>query len=742
METPATSPHSSTSFHPVAQRLRNKGVQRVAILDDLYDLPQPADFDGQKLLEFITAVLDVEAIGELDGTRADGKNVEVETDIDEAVLAELMRKHEEGELGALETPFERHLLPTIRDKRKQLEPLEYHFEHDLGLEVLRFGQNQVDEFVNAVATKEIPIVFMDLYLVLDQKVTSSDQEMDSIKAAVSATRQLYKTCPKERRPLIVLMSSNPNAPEYKDYYRDQSGVLGGLFYFESKEHLVDPGKLFFSLDMFASALPLGHQVQDFVEALEAAISSAADKCRADMRKLSMDDYVFIQMLSLQTDGHPLGDYLMWLTGAYLNHLLRGKWGEIKREESEIQERIHLIQSLHREKKRMDEMQFDEFILSPSMPSVLVAEMFKSAVFDLSVGPVEIHPWTSDSDLGTERTEIKDTESIAREISSPEQADKMPAGDEDVASVTTLTAPAGFPLLDTGDLFFRNVDNHLLLVINAACDLTFTPGGERKPDPARSILLLRGCLHPISKPVVASGSGTRTELFEHEQKVYRIEWDTKQVESHPFQNVYQSLQARNYRRIGRLRLPYALEVQRAFAGDLTRIGMPVPPPIYQPLRVRLFRKGGSKHVEVASLKTGAVFHVLTRSEGQQCICTPELVHQLRRELGRQVTFYHDRAAGGSTKAQKKADTLEQLLEDYEEWRKLLVPFKVGKNGAKKVNGRVLFEYNPDVNASWSRQEDVLVEIREMEIPVGSLGEFTSTAPSRSHDHKPEDTAKTE
>ena len=138
-------------------------------------------------------------------------------------------------------------------------------------------------------------------------------------------------------------------------------------------------------------------------------------------------------------------------------------------------------------------------------------------------------------------------------------------------------------LQFGDLF--RTDDKVWLCITATCDLAFGPTRPKRSK--RSVLLIPGKLLPIEielKPF--ERRMPRTELVWLDKKVYRILWDTKEVARTDWGDIMKWQAAKKAKRIARLHAPFALEIQRLFTADLTRIGMPVPPPLYSPQAVRL------------------------------------------------------------------------------------------------------------------------------------------------------------
>lgn len=140
-------------------------------------------------------------------------------------------------------------------------------------------------------------------------------------------------------------------------------------------------------------------------------------------------------------------------------------------------------------------------------------------------------------------------------------------------------------LQFGDLFRKGNGKQVWLCITAPCDLAFS--ATRPVRGGRSILFLPGTLQPIDKQMKGfEQRQPRTELVWIDKKAYRIIWDTKEVARADWSAIHAWKTEMKVERIARLNTPFALEIQRSFAADLTRIGMPTPPPFYNPVKVRL------------------------------------------------------------------------------------------------------------------------------------------------------------
>lgn len=383
------------------------------------------------------------------------------------------------------------------------------------------------------------------------------------------------------KPFIVLMSSHSEASAAKEDFREGARLLGGLFGYVPKEELQDREKLHLYLATWALDIPARHQIQHFVEALETALVTASKDFSRCVRSLAFQDYANIQWLSLHSDGRPLGDYMLWLYKSLLTHLL------------------HRHPRVVDEQKKLDALSFEQFTPSQFPPSPQVAEIYRCALTEPAVGDQLLHPRAAEA------------------------------------------APT--PLLRLGDLFFRDGSNDVLVAINAACDLAYAPGTSREFPKDRCVILLQGTLQLHEE--VCNSKAMQTELFKHDEKVYRILWDHHRVTSKTYGEVAEWLRSQNYSRKARLALPYALQVQQEFAMQLMRIGVPVRPPIYRHADVEVFCKAQDGHwVAAGAAIRGAavVIHAqaLGKDDGEQFVLTVDGIGQIINVLSAALEVFEN------------------------------------------------------------------------------------------------------
>jgi hypothetical protein len=181
-----------------------------------------------------------------------------------------------------------------------------------------------------------------------------------------------------------------------------------------------------------------------------------------------------------------------------------------------------------------------------------------------------------------------------------------------------------PLYQLGDLLVATKDKPAYLVLNAGCDLQFSPG-ERDCDVEQSILLIPGRFEPL----YARGSEAnvkRTELFDLGEERFRIIWQHTRAVALPHHKVLPEYKPQGYERNWRLKLPYALEVQQHFAAQLTRIGVPTPTPVFRERPLEVYGKdaNGNAH-HLGTVQSGlVVFHHRQRD---QFVLTVDCVHKV-------------------------------------------------------------------------------------------------------------------
>ena len=644
---------SSDATSPVKDSLKallqKEGIERVAIVDDAFDsmaqrglTPLEAN-DLWERLEF-----DDDFHAQLDQL---GRNVETAEDLAGELIDELLKNQSR-------VPRFMDVWPkSIAGNRRAeaIEPvsgLRGQLEGVLDLDVRTFDS---DTEPSTLVAYDPQLLFLDWYLGDDGAQTvgttiGGGETHPAVQAAVTKARAILADWPSDRpKPLIVLMSSKPGVEAAAGVFCREAEILRGMFYAVPKSTLNDAFNLRLHLNLFAMSVPAGRRLQAFMDALRHEFLGARKRFLEAISDLTLTDYAYIQRLCLQNEGQPLGDYLLWLFSTYLGQLL-------------------FAEALKDVRNDLDSMTFEQALPSLGPPSETLTDIYHTALFDTSVGPVDSHPLASASGGSSMRIHpaiaLGDVLRYQEPVADVEQdkssvAEDNPHGQEEPQSPSqgdVESVDRNGDDEETGNENGMGGDSNpdLLVLINAQCDLAFRPGREDAPDPVKdlAILLLPGSLRPLGTKS-SGASMPKTELYQQDGQNYRIEWDTKNVQAIPLDQFRKWMESNCYERSARLRLPLALEIQRAFATDLTRIGSPVSPPIYQPITVQLLRPNsqGNAYEIIDDLKESeAAFLVLTRN-GQQCVLTLPLIAKLAKLL------------------QAKEVTIQE-----EDWAKLRSPFK--------------------------------------------------------------------
>ncbi len=635
--------------HPVAACLTERGITRVAVIDDAVDPPTRADVEIA-VDEFWAAVEAEEGL--LTALSAlVGKRIAKGDDIDDAAVQAIWaEKSRDAELAEL-TPLVNILVGPIEDRVRPLRTLRRRLEEELRRETIWHGS------LEQLTDTAPQMIFVDYYMGRGH----GENEVRAAKEIVNNVNELYKDA--EFRPVIVLMSSAGVSAEMVEEFRRSSGWLAGMFYFIRKDDFGDADVFFMRLVSFAQAVPAGHRVQALVDALAGRVHDVADRFLEDVKALQLSDYAYLQMMSLHEDGHPLGEYMLWLYGAYIGQLLFDDEG------------------VRAQRREIDKLVFADLPGAQAPPSDTLARLYESAT----------------------------VEAVESELGHP----RAPAG------------TAATPQLHLGDVFAASGRRDVLVIVNAQCDLVFAPGVRTRPfRPDRAIVMVPGEVQPLREPMKLSDAGKpRTEMFRCEEGFCRIVWDPKRIATVPYGEVSEWLGGRSYELVARLRLPAALQVQQAFAADLTRVGLPTAPPIQRVVVAELYCTGeNGRGMRVAEDSGGA--YLFMRRGGASCVLADEFAIQVKAaletagtELSKYVEFLEGKNAGEDSlgTARRKGEAIVAMAARQDVAARLRVPFEppaVGKQVALK-DLPIMVQYGGTVSASYRCEQPLLVWLRERE-----------------------------
>jgi hypothetical protein len=553
-----------------ASRLKYLEAKRIIVVDDAFDRPGLDELE-EELPNFIEQVkLSAEV------KKALNEVAQVELKETSPLSDDLIEKL--WKIKWEETPLAEICRTTIFadsvDKLSNVKPF-CDYLQKRGFQVVEIGQ------AGEIPRDNVALVLVDYVLGHEAKPTNEEEALElraqAIATSEAVVKKFYHSFPKDAdKPFIVLMSSRHKADVLLDQFEKNSDLLRGMFDFVTKSELCQPTTLEFKLRTWNFALPARHHIQHFAEAIFGTMDDVGTRFREAVRQLSFQDYTYIQSLALQDDGHPLGDYMLWLYSSFLGDLLQAQSSVIKQRE------------------KLDAMEFPAVLPTEDPPSAQLAELYQTAISSPS-DPLNLHPREGNIEPGE---------------------------------------PSPVPPAQLGDVFVKDGEDQIYMVLNAACDLAFAPHTSRTCDLDQAIMLIPGRLTPLYE-APSDMKLPRTELFAHEKKLFRVIWRDDRVVSIPYKDLFSRMKQSGHERRYRLRLPYALLVQQAFASRLTRVGLPVAPPICVAVDVHAhcIDDAGNGRAVCAPVKGGAfVIHRKQKNEFiQEFVLTAKCAHMIVDQL---------------------------------------------------------------------------------------------------------------
>ena len=485
---------------------------------------------------------------------------------------------------------------------------------------------------------ELSLIFLDYSL----DTSDDDAAITILKDLYRDLRDLGKSSP----PVVVLMSSHDLTEDQRQRVQNETNTMRGMFHGVNKSYLEDL-HLYVLLCSIVESLDQARKLQQFASAINAAVTTAAKDAASVADRLSLEDYTYLQLLSLHGDGQPLGGYVLWLLSSYFARQLT--------KDSEV----------HTAQRQIDQLVFPSPPMESFGQSLAFVEAYQSAVFD-----------------------VYDEEDYADLHEGGQPLDAQLQQQHDVPYV----------VLHFGDLFYDETKNRVHLVVTPECDLAF--GGSRDFPGDRHVLFIPGELINIDGPFTpVKKDRPRTELFLLNGHAYRIEWILKQATTVALMDVAAwQTEGKATRRIARMQFAFAAEIQRAYAADLTRIGSPVTPPLAQSLSARIYiANPEEKPVQLGESVVSGAALILYSERFQKYILRDTLLHYLcdhleealaiagtaptedeYRSAGVQETHIQNRRSRAETQAGLRKRQLQELVAQLPFVHSLRGPFEINKS----------------------------------------------------------------
>lgn len=631
-------------------------VTRVAIVDDGYDAPKIGDVDEDNWLAFTVAVDEAEKLGRLSGAIEEIGDLSTYGDLQESDLQRLWYAYREGQeqdTGEAETLSVedacRQLFRSFQGRKhaklRELVSVERTVEAASGSKPAQLPSNTRPEEL-----LEFDLVFLDFFLgdegLNDHELAASLAEGE--KRAIDLAKSVGEKLGYVNTPLFVIISGRAGH-ESGPKFRDDARLLSSKFRFLSKKAFdEDQTEVLYVLRQLAAQRSSSNSIEHLLRQWREAAGTALEDVLTSMRRLDVTEYGYIQHYRLESDQTSLRSYLTWLYGAYLGAL--------------VEERMS-----HADLGSIDVLKRDEIPPANLPPMSEVPRIYsKITTTNLSAedNGATVPVWTGDLFVreGLIGVGVKN----GRE-----------EGENEVAMVGTETGN-GSEGSETRDCcsFERQGEEEdgadILVAITPVCDLV--PGREK----AKSIVLVGGELRAFGKAPKVSNHLLVLDSIERDCRNgewrFQVDWDNKWPHSFSREAFDgESIRGTDYRRVGRLRELYAIEVAQAFSGDVARIGVPVAPPFTHALQIRAVTKRNKKAIVIldSSFEQPVAWELYKdrSKENRLAVFSEEFLWRLRDGLKEKIS--------------DREHECWKLLDDPVKLAALTKPFEVKISGLKNT-----------------------------------------------------------
>lgn len=347
----------TNSTHPVTQRLRHAGITSAVVIDDAFNTPALDDLTDE-IADFWTAIdRNDRALSELNDYKPE---FEGEDDIDEELINCLWARTLNEEPSSLLILCKTTLFSRQIESLSDLTPLVDYLK-GIGITPILLGtEDDLPDgqqrlfFLDFILESDIALPSSGEVEVVIQEFTAGTPANPLIQVSIDKAKQIIDEFDDA---FIILMSSKAGVPQAKGRFRQETGLIEGMFDYVPKEQLADEKELSLRLGISAASLPVRHDIQCFVNALATSITEASKEFIDWIKGLSFEDYMYIYSLSLRDEGHPLGDYMSRLNRSLLAHL------------------VHDCDRVIAAQDRLDDIDLKAYVPLKRAPSNHLAEMY-------------------------------------------------------------------------------------------------------------------------------------------------------------------------------------------------------------------------------------------------------------------------------------------------------------------------------------------------------------------------------
>ena len=654
-------------------------VKNVAIVDDGYDAPGLRDVDEEHWLAFAVAIDEAEELGAFAEVVNEIGELGTLDDLREPSLHRLWDAYKElCEPAVAEDalPVERACHRLFRSfhgrksaKLRQLASVERMLEAATGS-----MPEQLPSTTRAEELVDFDLVFLDFFLgdedVLGDKLRDSLVEAE--KRASNLAKAVSEMLSHSNTPLFVIISGQAQ-PESVPQFRDNAELLASKFRFLSKKSFdEDKTQVYYVLRQLAAQRTSSNSIEKLLKDWRESAGAALEEMLGSVRRLDVTEYGYMQHYRLESNRTSLRSYLTWLYGAYLSALV---------EERVAFASLDSIEALKREEvppANLPPMSEVPKIYSKITTTKVQSENNGTAV-PIWTGDLFVREGMVDKG-GREEGEENGNGAPVAEGESVNGGGPREAGDGS----------------DREEQEEEGRIPDILAAITPVCDLV--PGREK----AKSIVLLGGELREFGKArrvsnhlLVLEGNGDDGRSSERQ---FQVDWDKKWPYAFPRKAFDgRTIKGTDYRRVGRLRELYAVEVAQFFSGDVARVGVPVAPPFTHALHVRAVTKQEGNPVVILDAPVEEPFawelYPDRTKESRVAVFAEEFLWRLREELERKIA--------------DRRHACWRLLDDPAKLAALTTPFEVKMGKGNNITRLPEFSNRLSIRRVETLPEDVSI-----------------------------------
>ncbi|MGU1745180.1 hypothetical protein ACSEQ3_01650 [Pseudomonas aeruginosa] len=569
------------SFERIASAVAASGVNHIAVMDDVFDIPPVTPNEYGSWLEFFDSAMGSTVAKEVGVSDADLASacafLRSEHDDEDAlldVIGKIYLRYTET-FDSRFDPFE-FFTGKKGGNLAALKPILTLINKLAGVKVTRIGSvANVIEFDG-----EPEVVFADYYL--DPSLSATENAVgakgaQAIHNSLDRLNLIFKSA--KVAPAIILMSSHDQARQESERYRTSARLEKGHLFasrfafvhkgevsLENDSLTIDRLALDSLLELFGSYI-FGRSLSVSLNTWGESARSAVDNLQEGMKELGLNDLAYLVRFRLAKEGLSLIEYLDWLLGEALVEKIGSNF-DLGVKDCQYSKDL--------------ESGCDTVIGAFDGATERVAELYNSARVRSS--RVSVLP-------------------------------NYKLGDIYVDAYTS-NGEASMP-------------SSVIAIMNPDCDLMRRKDGSRT---ATQLLVVSGELKGLN--------GLKSSIKDYlviDSKPYNIKWNLKSFRTIPFgaSAPQENTSSELYRYIGTLKSVYAQELQQDLLSDIGRVGVPVPPSlaVMASFKVKWRDKAG-KWTEVEGIDNNTCYFVPSRggSDAVRTVFPKSFIEVLVNKLG--------------------------------------------------------------------------------------------------------------